>query len=118
MLQPFALFERKYLAKLVDLKRVYLVTQSYFRAHDHFANETLIDILLTDYDDPGEAKMHLNAVKNDRYASIIMLSHEEHKNKLLEMFSGGKYRLFWSVVASNDDMKKRHQIHDTETIRR
>ena len=49
-MQPFVLFEKKYLDKLLQLKKVYLVTQSYSRAYDHFAKETAIDILITDYD--------------------------------------------------------------------
>jgi hypothetical protein len=36
-------------------------------------------------DKKGEAEMHLNAVKNDKYASIIRLDHESHKQKLLDM---------------------------------
>lgn len=118
MLQPFVLFERKHLDKLIQLKKIYLVTQSYSRAQDHFANEVRIDILLTDYDKPGEANMHLNAVKNDKYSSIIRLDHAEHLQKLMEMLSGGKYRLFWSVVQSSNDMKRRLQSSYTNKIRK
>src|SRR5450432_3659821 len=118
MLQPFVLFEKKYLSKLIELKRVYLVTQSYSRAHDHFTNEIRTDILVTDYDKPGEAQMHLNAVKNDKFASIIRLDQEDHKNKLMEMLSGEKYRLYWSVVQSSNDMKKRLQTSYADKVRK
>jgi hypothetical protein len=107
MFQPFVLFEQKYLTRLIQLKKIYLVTQSYERAYDHFANETRKDILITDYDNRGQAEMHLNAVKHDKYASIIRMDHPPHKQKLLEMLSGEKYRLFWSVVQSNEDLKNR-----------
>jgi hypothetical protein len=107
MMQPFVLFEKRYLEKLIQLKKIYLVTQSYYRAYDHFANETAIDILLTDYDKPGEAELHLNAVKKDKYASVIRLDNLSHKTKLLQMMEGNQYRLFWSVVLSNAETKKR-----------
>ena len=117
MLQPFLLLEKKYLDKLIQLNKIYLVTQSYSRAYDHFANETSIDLLITDYDKPGEAELHLNAVKKDRYASIIRLDNVAHKTKLLEMISGNQYRLFWSVVLSNKDTKKRIEVYN-DKIRR
>lgn len=118
MLQPFVLFEKKYLAKLVKLKKIYLVTQSYNRAYDHFANETRIDILVTDYDDKGLAEMHLNAVKKDKYASIIKLNQEGHQNKLSEMLTGTRYRLFWSVVQSAADTKKSLEAAYKDKVRR
>lgn len=118
MLQPFVLLEKKYLARLVKLNKIYLVTQSYNRAYDHFANETRIDILITDYDDKGLAAMHLNAVKEDKYASIISLNNEGHKNKLAEMLTGSKYRLFWSVVQSAADLKRHLDAVYKERVRR
>lgn len=117
MLQPFVLFEIKYLDKLMQLKKIYLVTQSYARAYDHFANETTIDLLVTDYDDRGLAEMHLNALKKDKYGAIIRLDNDSHKTKLLQMLAGNQYRLFWSVVLSSSDTKKRLQVY-TEKIRR
>ncbi|MEO6549676.1 MAG: hypothetical protein ABIN94_16870 [Ferruginibacter sp.] len=107
MFQPFILFEKKYLQKLIQLQKVYLVTQSYSRAYDPFANEIRVDILVTDYSQAGQAEIHLNALKRDKYGSIIRLDNERHKNKLVEMLAGEKYRIFWSVVQSNDDIKKR-----------
>ncbi|MBC7509747.1 MAG: hypothetical protein H7320_13515 [Ferruginibacter sp.] len=111
MMQPFVLFEKKYLDKLIQLNKMYLVTQSYSRAYDHFANHTAVDLLITDYDDPGLAGMHLNAVKKDKYASIIRLDSDAHKTKLLEMMAGNQYRLFWSVVLVNADTKKRLEAY-------
>jgi hypothetical protein len=116
MLQPFVLFERKYAAKLLELKKYYLVSQSFARAAEQF-EEHKIDILLTDYDQPGQARMHLNAVRNDKYACIIRLDQEKHKNKLLEMVSGGKYRIYWSVLRSADDLKKHLQASYKDKIR-
>ena len=118
MLQPFVLFEKKYLPRLLSLKKIYLVTQSYSRAYDHFANSVKIDILVTDYDDPGLAKIHLNAVKHDKFGAIIDLSSEVHKKKFDEMLSGDQYQVFWSVVASSNDIKQRLTVSYAAKVRR
>lgn len=98
MVQPFVLFEMKYLARLRQLKRNYLVTQTYHRAHGLFeGNRTAL--LLTDYDDAGLAEIHFKAVKDDPFAAIIKLHHEKHLHTLTQMLEAGSaYILFWSVV--------------------
>jgi hypothetical protein len=116
MLQPFILFEGKFSARLLELKKYYLVAQSYGRAPEDF-EEHKIPILVTDYDQMGQAKMHLNAVRNDKYACIIRLDQEKHNDKLLEMLSGGKYRIYWSVLRSADDLKKRLHASYKDKIR-
>lgn len=118
MLQPFVLLEKKYLPKLIELKKVYLVTQSYARGFNHFDTERRIPILVTDYDNPGLANIHFNAVKGDKYASIIRLDIEEHRKKLLEMLSGVKYGIYWSFVQSSSDMKKRLQASYSDKFRK
>ena len=119
MLQPFVRFEKKFIPRLVSLKETLLVTQSYERAYDHFAGEHKIDILITTYSDIGLAKVHLNAVKKDKYASIIDLKKEPHYDKLMEMLSpNSKYALFWSVINSTQELKKRLDLKYTDNIRR
>jgi hypothetical protein len=106
MLQPFEEFKLIYIRKLVELKKRWLVSQSYQRAHDHLADEHKIDILLTDYDSPGGANIHLNAVSHDKYAALLDLENPRHKKKLEEMLSAGsKYRLFWAVVKSSKELQ-------------
>lgn len=107
MLQPFESFKYIYLQKLKQLKRHYLVSQTYKRAVDHFSDELKTDILLSDYSDPGQAKIHLNAVKADKYAALLDLEKPDHMSKLQEMMQeGSKYRLFWAVVRSASDLEK------------
>jgi hypothetical protein len=106
MLQPFELFRVIFIEKLLKLKKRYLVSQSYKRALNHFEEEQKTDILLTDYDVLGAANIHLNAVKHDKYASVIDLENPVHKNKLIEMLSeNSKYRVFWSVVKSSKELQ-------------
>jgi len=118
MLQPFELFSIKYLEQLIKLKKLYLVSQSYTRGTDHFAEHERTNILLTDYDNLQYAKVHFNAVKGDKYASIIHLDKPEHKAKLQEMLSGEKYMLYWSVVKSNEQLVKRLDLKYTDNIKR
>ena len=103
MLQPFEHFRKKDLNTLVDLGKHYLVSQTYTRAE---GQETAI--LLTDYADRGAANIHFNAVKHDKYASVIDLKKEKHREKLEEMLSkDSKYRVYWAVIKSRAQLKER-----------
>ena len=106
MLQPFEQFEDTYIDRLIKLKKVYLVSQSYTRGIDHFVEPERTNIILTDYDNLQYAQVHFNAVKGDKYASIIFLNKAEHKAKLGEMLSGDKYAVYWSIVKSADQLVK------------
>jgi hypothetical protein len=54
----------------------------------------------------GEAKLHFNAVKKDRYAAIIDLSNPVHLQKIQEMFGAGSgYRMFFAVVHSAKELE-------------
>ena len=106
MLQPFEVLKPDYLDKMIGLGRTWLVTQTYKRALDHFAEQAKIALLVSDYDDPGLAKVHLTAVKTDRYSAIIDLTRPAHKTKILEMLSAdSKYRLFWTTVKSRKELE-------------
>ncbi len=63
------------------MKKFYLVSQTYTRGFDHFTEEHKADILVTDYDDPGLAKIHFNAVPHDKYAAIIDLRMKNIRKK-------------------------------------
>ena len=118
MFQPFELFRPEYINRIIRMDKNYLVSQTYHRAFDHF-EETKTDILLTDYDQLGLAQIHLSAVKHDKYASIIDLNNAKHKSKLLEMFRADSgYRLYWAIVKSADEIKKRMNLKYTDNIRR
>ena len=118
MLQPFELFKPAYLKKLINLKKVYVVTQSY-HAGDNNITEPTIGILLTDYDDIGLANIHKTAVKNDKYASVINLTNEKHLKKLEEMLAEESlYKLYWSVVKDLDILKRKVDVKYKDNIRR
>jgi hypothetical protein len=119
MFQPFEEFRSIYIHKLIELKKRYLVAQSYKRARDPCADQHRIDIILTDYDSLGGANIHLNAVKQDKYAAILDLEKPAHRNKLSEMLAAGSgYRLFWAIVKSKKDVQERINRRYKDNMRR
>lgn len=74
---------------------------------------------MTDYDQLGLAQIHYSAVKHDKYASIIDLTNPKHKNKIIEMLQPDSgYRLYWAIVKSMDEIKKRMDLKYKDNIRR
>lgn len=118
MFQPFERFKPEYISRLIRMDKKFLVSQSYDKAVDHF-EETKTDILLTDYDQLGLAQIHFSAVKKDKYASIIDLTNPKHKARILEMMHPDSgYRLFWAIVKSVDEVKKRLDLKYKDNMRR
>jgi hypothetical protein len=108
MLQPFEDFKPIYIRRLKELGRRYLVSQTYRRANPGESDpyNVRINLLFSDYTELGEARLHLNAVKKDRYAAIIDLQNESHLKKIREMLEGGSaYRIFFAVIRSATDLE-------------
>ncbi len=108
MLQPFEEFKPGYLSRLIQLGRRYLVSQTYHRVGEMEADPACsrVNLLFSDYMELGEAKLHVNAVKKDRYAAIIDLENPAHLKKMQEMLMGGsRYRLFFAVVRSAKELE-------------
>ena len=107
MLQPFEKFKSSYIDRLMDLNKVYLVTQTYTRVGSASPGEEKIGLLLSDYDDLGLAKIHYKAVINDRFGSIIHLSKPAHRQKLADMtVPGSRYEVYWAVVKSKIQLEQ------------
>lgn len=107
MLQPFEVFKINYIPQLIKLKKIYLVTQTYKRAHNLFTEAGKIDLLISTYDDAAKAKIHYNAVKQDKYSAVINLTKEIHLQKLQEMLGeGSTYRLYWAIVKDASKLEK------------
>ncbi len=65
-----------------------------------------INLLFSDYVELGEAKLHVNAVKKDRYAAIIDLKNPAHLKKIQEMLmAGSRYRIYFAVVRSAKELE-------------
>ncbi|GAB3028107.1 hypothetical protein GCM10027051_36420 [Niabella terrae] len=106
-LQPFEIFKAGYIRRLLQLKKYYLVAQSYRRGTAQAAGQGRTALLLTDYEDAGQAKLHYNAVRQDPYAAIIDLRNDRHLARLQALLSpDSKYLLFWAVVRSAAAFKR------------
>jgi hypothetical protein len=108
MLQPFLRFRQMYMHRLIELEKFYLISQSYNRGNDHFADTPKTGLLMTDYNDIGLAKTHLNAIKHDKYAALLDLTRTAHKKKLIELLSAdSKYAVYWAVIKSAEELQLR-----------
>ncbi|RYY19846.1 MAG: hypothetical protein EOO04_21165 [Chitinophagaceae bacterium] len=106
MLQPFEKFKTGYVSRLIELDKLYLVTQTYNRAGGTGIGNK-IPLILSDYDDLGLAKIHYKAVLNDKYSAIIHLARPAHKEKLVYMTGpDSPYEMYWAVVKSKIQLEQ------------
>ncbi len=118
MIQPFVKFKPEYINRLVLLKKIYVVSQSYHRISHSAGFIKPAGLLFTDYDDPGLGKTHLNAIKTDPMAYLLNLENEAHVLKIKELLAGDKYVIFWSVVEDPAVLRKTLDFKFKDNIRR
>lgn len=119
MLQPFEKFQAEYIEVLKNLKKHFIISQSYSRGYSHLDEVHPTGILFTTYDDAGLAKIHLNAIKGDRFACLLDLNNERHAGKVREMLlPGSTYAIYWSVVKDGNELKKVLDRKYKDNIRR
>lgn len=107
MFQPFIALEKIFVDRLMSMNKIYLVSQTYHRGTNPFDEETRQGILLSDYDNPGLAIMHLNALKADKFAALIDLSKQVHYHQLITKLGSNKYRFYWAMTKNAHDLQKR-----------
>jgi hypothetical protein len=108
MLQPFEPLRPHHLSRLMQLGRRYLVSQTYYRVAEMETNpeSRRVNLLFSDYIELGEAKLHVNAIKKDRYAAIIDLQNPVHLKKMQDMLTAASpYRMFFAVVRSAKELE-------------
>ena len=107
MLQPFEHFNNTSLQRLLQLKKNYMVTQTYTRELERWSASGKTALLISDYSDEGLAKIHFNAVRHDRYAAIVNLLKPEHYTKLNALLEpGSSFHLYWAVVHETGELQK------------
>ncbi len=114
-LQPFELFQRNLIPHLREDKKRYLVAQTYYRIQDPMINEFTTPILVTEYDNLNLARTHKNAISQDKYASILDLDKDAHRQKLVEMVGyNSKYRVYRAALKQGSGIKQllEHQYLD------
>lgn len=104
MFNPFSRFREKFIPTFRKSKKRYLVSQTFTRA-------TLQDgktlLMLTHYDDKESAKVHLNAISFDKFASIIDLEKDVHREKLSDMLGPqSKYVIYSSLTIDPKEVKR------------
>lgn len=118
MVQPFIQFEKKYIPRLREIKKIYLVTQTYTRAVNLFS-ENKTAILVSAYDDPGLAEIHRKAVKDDKFGAIINLGKRQHFDKFISMLQpGSAYQVYWSVVKDAVRLERQLNANFADNMRR
>ncbi len=118
MLQPFEPLKLIYLQKLVQLKKYWLVSQSYARAADQLTGLEKTGILLSDYDAAGQAQIHLNAVRHDPYAAIIDTRKPAHYKKITDMLTAeSDYLPFWAVVKSTKELEQQINLQYKDNMK-
>jgi hypothetical protein len=104
MFNPFSRFQEKFIPAFRKAKKRYLVSQTFTRYNPQDGKTFL---MLTHYDDKESAKVHLNAISFDKFASIIDLEKEVHRNKLLEMLGPeSKYVIYSSLTTDPKEVKR------------
>lgn len=117
-MQLFEPFREEYIGGFLKQNIFYLVSQTYHAAEGQPGEEAGTPILLTQYPDEGYAAVHFNAVKKDRYASIIDLRKQKHINKLREMINpDSKYRVYLAAIRDSTSIKRHFEVHYKEKIR-
>lgn len=119
MLHPFEPFKAHYIAKLIALKKSYLVSQTYHRYANLVATEAKTSLLLSDYDDLNMAKTHVKALPGDKYAALLNLEHAAHKAKLLELLGlDSRFLVFWAVMRDAKQLELKLDHDYKQGIRR
>lgn len=102
MFNPFSRFEEKFIAAFRKVKKRYLVSQTFTR----YRQEDKTCLMLSHYDDKGLAKIHFNALSTDKYAAIIDLENDKHREKLLTMLAPQSgYIIYSSLTIDPKEVK-------------
>jgi hypothetical protein len=104
MFNPFSRFRVNFIPTFRKAKKRYLVSQTFTRDSSPDGKTFL---MLTHYDDRESARVHLNAISFDKFASIIDLEKDQHREKLLDMLSpDSKYVIYSSLTIDPKEVKK------------
>jgi hypothetical protein len=118
MFNPFVPFQEKMLDGFIQMKRPWLVSQTFKGEIDLVSDEPKTPILLTDYEDLGLARIHYNAITNDKYRYILDLHNPVHARKIREMLSpGSKYRVYAAFIEDTEKVINRLNNKYNKNIR-
>ncbi len=77
-----------------------------FKRENNLFSENKTYLLLSHYEDHGLAKIHYNAISSDKYASIIDLEIDQHREELLSMLNPTtSYTMYSSLTIDPKEIK-------------
>lgn len=107
MLNPFAIFELRFIPALRKIHKRFLVSQSFYRDRSCSNYPDKKYILFTSYQDEGLARIHYKAIVEDQFAAIVDLDKPEHRSRVEEMIADHeKFVLYSSYVKDPAIIKK------------
>ena len=104
MFNPFERFQPRFIEGFRKAGKRFLVSQSMKMLRDHFDDETKDYLLFSHYNDISYARIHLSALQNDKYAAIIDLENEKHRNKVLDLLAHDSPYIVYSILIGNNKM--------------
>ncbi|KYP16171.1 hypothetical protein [Flavihumibacter sp. CACIAM 22H1] len=113
---PFFPFHFAMIDRLRKMGHRYLVSQTYLHDFDPMGKTIL---LMSDYDKENIAKIHFNALQDDRFKAILNLENEKHRFKLAELLqSNSAYRVYSAFLADKAGVKQTLKDRFEPEIRR
>lgn len=101
------------------MKHRYLVSQTYREGYDHFNDNPKDCLLFSDYEDLGMANVHFRAVKNDKYAALLDLEREDHRNKIYQLLQPeSRFDVYCAFINNAKQVKARADVKFDGNIRR
>jgi hypothetical protein len=101
--QPYPRLEEKYFPEFLKRGKRYFVSQSYPPGQVKYFDKEKVPIVFTLYCSLVDANVHYDAVKKDKYASIIDLEKPAHQEKVKSMLQpDSKYDVYISMVWKNE----------------
>ena len=117
--QPYPKLSPIYFPEFLKENKRYFISQSYPRGEiRRWGEEPKIPLVFSLYENQGLAKVHLSALREDKYAVLIDLKNPAHKNKITAMMEqDSKYEVFIAMVwknSENDSYIKKHYARHIE----
>lgn len=108
----------KMLDGFVKNNHPFLVSQTYRGLPHLFSDDAKTVILMSDYEDMTLAKVHLHALIDDKYASLIDLRTQKHYDTVKSMLlQDSKYLVFTTFIQDKKVIKKHLDDHYSANIR-
>lgn len=118
MFNPFV----KFVPQLIDAFRKhnerYIVSQTFKGGFDLLTNNKEV-FMFSKYADLKMAEVHVQALINDKYAAIIDLEKDKHRNKIMEMLQpDSRYLVFSNLVKDQHAIEVFANKHYASKLRR